>query len=632
MRVVAAMVLVVVWLLAGPAAAEKRVAFVLGIADYAHAPRLANTINDARAVAAALRRLGFEVIDGEDLDREATTRALRRFAAVLDGAELGLFYFAGHGLQVGGVNYLVPVDARLADEADLLFEAVELDTVLRLLEQRTRVGLVFLDSCRDNPLAANLARSMGTRSQAVGRGLASVAGGIGTLIAYATQPDNVALDGSGRHSPFTEAVLEYLETPGLEVRQMLSRVRQRVIETTGGRQVPWDHSSLTGDVYLAAAPAAAAPTAPPAIVPPDPASAELLYWQSVQAGDDPADLQAYLERFPDGTFAELARNRIARLQPGRAALPPAEPAPPPEVDPLAGRYVALANANVRARPTTDSERIDYLPQDTPVTVLGRVRGADWLQVEIGGGYGFVHASLLGPPRQVAQPPPEAVPEPVTPPSSESEPRQVAAVPPAVPPAMPSPIDVTALVRRAAEIADGASYVAGGDLEPCRGEREFRSWEPQPPADSRFALAAPGFGGPAPDEARTAQSRRARGELAVFHGPDGLVAVEHTKLQALTRQHSAWCPQAASSMRNHWRVLRERWSDAGSGGSFLRGRFQVHYVPVRLAGEEPRACAAFTAAIGTDRLAGYACRRGEGMMSESELRAILDRLTIRHVLG
>ena len=231
-------------------------------------------------------------------------RTLARFARSLEGDDVGLVFYAGHGLQVEGINYLVPVDATLEHRADLPFEAVPLDIILGQLERNVPVSLVFLDACRDNPLARTLARSMGsTRSSAIGRGLAEVNGGIGSLIAYSTQPDNVALDGEGDHSPFTSALLEHIATPGLEVRQILTRVRSEVIAETRGRQVPWDHSSLTRDFYFA--PEAEPDPPPPAALPADPVpappagngQAELLFWQTVKDSTDAADFEAYLSAF-----------------------------------------------------------------------------------------------------------------------------------------------------------------------------------------------------------------------------------------------------------------------------------------------------------------------------------------------
>ena len=231
--------------------AERRVALVIGNSAYRFAPELPNPRNDAAAVGAALERLGFEVLAGQDLDGADMSRMLRDFGRRLEGADAGLFFYAGHGLQVGGGNYLVPVDAQLSSELDLEFEATDLNVVLRIMERASATNLVFLDACRDNPLAQNLARSMGaTRSMAVGRGLARVESGVGTLITYATQPGNVALDGDGLHSPFTEALVEHIEAPGIDVALMLRRVRQSVLDATDGQQVPWGHSSLTGEFYF----------------------------------------------------------------------------------------------------------------------------------------------------------------------------------------------------------------------------------------------------------------------------------------------------------------------------------------------------------------------------------------------
>ena len=190
--------------------ADERVALVIGNSRYDDAVYLENTANDARAMADVLRALGFTVLAGMDLDTRETEAVLRRFSRMLEDADIGLFFYAGHGMQVHGANYIVPVDAQLKRESDLLFEAVELNSVLRLLEERPRTSLVFLDACRDNPFVRNLARSMGaSRAVNVGSGLAQTQAGIGTLIAYATQPNNVAFDGiESPNSPFTRALVD----------------------------------------------------------------------------------------------------------------------------------------------------------------------------------------------------------------------------------------------------------------------------------------------------------------------------------------------------------------------------------------------------------------------------------------
>jgi hypothetical protein len=245
-------------LLIFPAAAEKRVALVVGNSAYVHANPLPNPVNDAGDMAKALAEAGFEVILGLDLKKVAFDGKVRDFARALEKADVALFFYAGHGLQASGRNYLVPVDASLQVERDLDFEAVSIDFVLKQmeLEREGKTNVVFLDACRDNPLARNLARSMGTRSASIGQGLAQVQTGVGTFIAYSTQPGNVALDGQGRNSPFTAALTKGLRDPGRNLTSVMIEVRKDVLAVTGGKQVPWDHSALTGDFYfhLAAAP------------------------------------------------------------------------------------------------------------------------------------------------------------------------------------------------------------------------------------------------------------------------------------------------------------------------------------------------------------------------------------------
>jgi hypothetical protein len=317
-------------LFAAPALAEKRVALVIGNAAYRHAPALANPKNDAEGVAASLRRLKFEVLAGTDLDKPAMERLLQAFSLKLETADVALVFYAGHGLQVQGRNYLVPVEAKLDREADLVFQAVPLDVIQGLMEQTQRTSIMILDACRDNPLARNLARNMGTRSTSIGRGLGEAKAGIGTLIVYATQPGNVALDGDAKNSPFTAALLKHIEAPGLEIRQVLTRVRNDVITATRDKQVPWDSSSLRGDFFFAAAPGAApaapAPVAPPSVTPPAMPDNEALFWQSIKDSKSAADFKDYLARWPNGTFAELAKRRLAEIEKAVDVTPPA-PAP-----------------------------------------------------------------------------------------------------------------------------------------------------------------------------------------------------------------------------------------------------------------------------------------------------------------
>jgi Caspase domain/TPR repeat/Tetratricopeptide repeat len=238
---------------APPAAAGLRLALVIGNGAYVNATALANPPNDAAVVAKTLREIGFEVIEGTNLDRAGMERVVREFLRKAPGARLTLLYYAGHGMQVDGRNYLIPVDAKLAAPSDLPFETLELDKVLAGLDDEARANIIVLDACRDNPLARSFASKLGsTRSAAVPAGLAGYATvGTGTLIAFATAPGQTALDGAGNNSPFTSAFIKHVRTPGIEVNQMLTRVRVEVATETKNRQVPWANSSLLGEVYLA---------------------------------------------------------------------------------------------------------------------------------------------------------------------------------------------------------------------------------------------------------------------------------------------------------------------------------------------------------------------------------------------
>ena len=231
----------------------KRIALVIGNSAYKNAPLLANPTNDAEDVAKTLSGLGFQVTKSLDLNKTDMDRALSSFASSLKGAEVGLFFYAGHGMQVSGQNYLVPVDAKLESPSALDFETVRLDVVQRIMENETLTNVLILDACRDNPLTRNLARAMGTRSGAIGKGLAAQESGAGTIISYSTQPDNVALDGlGGRNSPFAVALVKHLPSEGTSLSSILVKVRNDVMAATAKRQVPWEHSALTNELVLAA--------------------------------------------------------------------------------------------------------------------------------------------------------------------------------------------------------------------------------------------------------------------------------------------------------------------------------------------------------------------------------------------
>ena len=322
-----------IWLFAfavlgAPAAqAERRIALVIGNSAYQSTTELKNPRNDASDMARALRRLGFDVTEGQDLDKRSMERLIRQFGVKLSSADLAFFFYAGHGVAIGGQNYLIPTDARLASEGDTDFETLPLSLVLKQMEREAKTSIVLLDACRDNPLARNLARTMGTRSAQVGQGLAEVKTGVGTLIGFSTQPGNVATDGAGRNSPYAEALLRYIETPGKDVSGVLIAVRNDVLKQTDGKQVPWEHTSLTGQVFLRLdLPATPGTT----FVPPAPnydREAEVSFWSSVRDSKSPAMLQTYLDRYPNGIFARLARTRIDQLK-TTSAPPPTDLAGP----------------------------------------------------------------------------------------------------------------------------------------------------------------------------------------------------------------------------------------------------------------------------------------------------------------
>ena len=309
------------------ASASERVALVIGNSAYSFAPELKNPRNDAEALAASLNRLGFRVIKGIDADRFTMSTLVRAFSSEMKGAKIALFYYAGHGLQLNGKNYLIPVDARLESEVDLDFEAMDVNFVLRQMERDDRINIVLLDACRNNPLSDKLARSMGARSVYLEQGLARVETGVGSLVAFSTQPGNVALDGKGANSPFAKALLDNIEAPGVDIEVLMRRVREEVIKVTDGRQVPWTNSSLVGDKVVlntgleAARPVIsepvpqAAPPVPPAA---DSAAAEfeITFWKTVRSSKNPALIKAYLEKYPKGDFALIAQAMLAELESG----------------------------------------------------------------------------------------------------------------------------------------------------------------------------------------------------------------------------------------------------------------------------------------------------------------------------
>ena len=307
------------WVL--PASAAGRVALVIGNGAYTGTSTLSNPVNDARDIGQALRRLGFEVLSALNASRESMLDALGDLEERSVGADMVAVFYAGHGMELGGENYLIPVDARLASDTAVRRETVSLDTVLDATAA-ARVRVVILDACRNNPFARSMRMLSSRRQQVSPGGLAPVGPGAGggLLVAYAAAAGSTALDGTGeRNSPYTRALLRHVETPGVELRVMFGNVGGEVATevattTNDDEQQPFIYTSLTGEHYLSglsgAGPAAtvAADASVPARL-----QQENLFWQSIAGSTEPADFEAYLRRYPNGAFRELAENRLGEL-------------------------------------------------------------------------------------------------------------------------------------------------------------------------------------------------------------------------------------------------------------------------------------------------------------------------------
>ncbi|KAB0681350.1 SUMF1/EgtB/PvdO family nonheme iron enzyme [Aureimonas leprariae] len=287
------------------AAAERRVALVIGNGAYENITQLINPPRDAAAMSAMLRGLGFDVVEAVDLERRELTERLRDFGRKAAGADLALVFYAGHGVQIDDRNWLLPTDAKLTDRLDLEYEAISADALLRAM-QAAKGRVLLLDACRDNPFRTGFLSESGARSAAASRGLARLnVEDTGTLIAFATSPGAVADDGSsggGRNSPFTAALLATMPMPGLEIRQVLTRARQVVFAATAGRQTPWENSSLVADVYLAGMPAG-----------PIPQQLDETFWNAIEDSREPEDFRIFLRRFPTSGFAARALERYEAL-------------------------------------------------------------------------------------------------------------------------------------------------------------------------------------------------------------------------------------------------------------------------------------------------------------------------------
>ncbi len=341
--------------------ADKRVALIIGNGAYQSAVRLDNAVFDAKAVAESFRKLGFQVVDGYDLDIDKMRSKVSEFSAALSDSKSAVIYYAGHGISVDEENYLIPTDIVLKSPTDLDLNAISVSLLLKQMKRDDRVNIVILDACRDNPFAASLARAK-TRALVVERGLTRIDGDLarGTLIAFASDPKATALDGqTGAHSPFTEAFLSHLFDPGITIDTVMSRVRNDVWEKTGHRQLPWVNTSLIGEYQLnpqpTSGPAAenAKPVATPTEFAADPRQAqENLLWESAQHSNLAGDYQAYLSAFPSGAFAQMAKNRIASMESARTSAPTPAPQTLAMVEPTGPKDDALRDTVA----TADTER------------------------------------------------------------------------------------------------------------------------------------------------------------------------------------------------------------------------------------------------------------------------------------
>jgi hypothetical protein len=337
---------------------------------------LLNTLNDARDIAAALKRVGFDVEMVLDPSRTALEAAIRRYGDRSAGAEASVLHYSGHALEALGHNWLLPTTLNLNSERDLRFEAVDLDLVLEQTDA-AKVSIIFLDACRDNPF---LRRLLAARRNVASRGLARVeTGAVGMLVAFSTAPGQFALDGAGKNSPFTAALLHHIETPGLEIRSLLGRVTKDVVDETKGEQRPWVNSSLEGDFYFLPPPMA--PAAKSAT------NLEALFWDTIKASSNPADFKVYLTKFPDGVFAELAQNRLTMLEQGGRTRPQSAVTASPPVaatqidapsalfhDQLLARFAALS---VRADEREKRARDYEADQDYKAIAIAPIAHSTW---------------------------------------------------------------------------------------------------------------------------------------------------------------------------------------------------------------------------------------------------------------
>ncbi len=293
---------------------ESRLALLIGNATYKSSP-LQNPVNDVRLMEKALIEAGFTIIKAENASRREMQRMVRDFGERLkQSGGVGLFYFAGHGVQVKGANYLVPVDADIRTEDEVAFDSIDAQSVLEKMETaKNRINLLILDACRDNPFAK------GSRSGSTG--LATMSAPSGSLVAYSTSPGSVASDGAGNNGLYTQHLAAVMRMPDMPIEEVFKRVRANVRKDSANQQTPWENTALEGNFYFKKSPppvvATLAPAAQSAIQAPSAApsimAVELAYWDSIKGSNRPFELEAYIEQFPNGAFVGLAKARLREL-------------------------------------------------------------------------------------------------------------------------------------------------------------------------------------------------------------------------------------------------------------------------------------------------------------------------------
>jgi caspase domain-containing protein len=296
---------------------EHRIALVIGNGAYTNAPPLKNPPNDARDMVAALKELGFDVTSGINVNQRDMKRLIREFGQSLKAGGSGLFYYAGHGVQSKGKNYLIPIEADIQSEVEVEDAGVDVNLVLGYMDDaQNGLNIVILDACRDNPFARSF--------RSAGKGLAQVDAPTGTLIAYATAPGRVASDGTDQNGLYTAELLKQMRVPGLSTTDTFMHVRAEVMKQTANKQVPWEASSLVGAFYFTAPvqKAAASPTGPtPGETRIDPKAVEREYWETIRNSTDAQDYKDYLQTYPNGAYAGIARAKVRQIEAAKSTTP-----------------------------------------------------------------------------------------------------------------------------------------------------------------------------------------------------------------------------------------------------------------------------------------------------------------------